>query len=77
MPLYLDIHSDAEGTTIEDLRKAHEADLAVQSKYGVDYQKYWFNQKCGKIFCLVEAPNAEAAMQVHRGMRSGGSLLIR
>lgn len=64
MPLYLDIHT-VPGATAEDLRKAHEADLAVQGKYGVDYRKYWHNEKCGKVFCLVEAPDAEAAKRVH------------
>jgi class 3 adenylate cyclase len=64
MPLYLDIHQ-VPGATAEDLRKAHEADLAVQGKYGVDYRKYWHNEKCGKVFCLVEAPSAEAARKVH------------
>ena len=65
MPLYLDVHT-VPGATAEDLRKAHEADIAVQGKYGVDYRKYWLNEKCGKVFCLVEAPSAEAAERVHR-----------
>ena len=65
MPLYLDVHS-VPGATAEDLRKAHEADVSIQQKYGVDYRKYWLNEKCGKVFCLVEAPNAEAAERVHR-----------
>lgn len=65
MPLYLDIHNIA-GATADDLRHAHMADLEVQKKHGVDYQKYWFNEKCGKAFCLVHAPNAEAAHAVHR-----------
>jgi class 3 adenylate cyclase len=65
MPLYLDVHT-VPGATADDLRKAHEADLAIQQKYGVDYRKYWLNEKCGKIFCLVDAPNAEAAERVHR-----------
>ena len=65
MPLYLDVH-EVPGATPDDLRKAHEADLAVQGRYGVDYRKYWLNEKCGKVFCLVEAPNVEAAERVHR-----------
>ena len=65
MPLYLDVHT-VPGATAADLKKAHEADMAVQGKYGVDYRKYWLNEKCGKVFCLVEAPNAEAARQVHQ-----------
>ncbi|MEO6113387.1 MAG: nickel-binding protein [Sphingomicrobium sp.] len=65
MPLYLDIHQ-VPGARAEDLRKAHMADVEVQKRHGVDYRKYWFNEKCGKAFCLVEAPNAEAAEAVHR-----------
>jgi len=65
MPLYMDIHK-LHGETPEDIAKAHEADIAAQRKYGVEYRKYWVNHDCGKLFCLVDAPNAEAATQVHR-----------
>jgi class 3 adenylate cyclase len=65
MPFYMDIH-EVEGATAEDVAKAHYADVAAQHKHGVNYHKYWFNKDCGKIFCLCEAPNAEAAVQVHR-----------
>ncbi len=44
---------------------AHEKDLEVQKKYGVNYRKYWVNEEAGKVFCLVDAPNAEAARCVH------------
>ena len=40
--------------------------METQRKYGVEYQKYWVNEKTGKVFCLVHAPNAEAAECVHR-----------
>jgi uncharacterized protein DUF4242 len=46
--------------------KAHEADLQTQSDYDVQYLRYWVNQNQGKIFCLVDAPDAEAAATVHR-----------
>lgn len=65
MPLYIDIHQ-VDGATPDDVAKAHVADLKVQGSRGVNYLKYWHNQSCGKIFCLVEAPNAEAAIAVHR-----------
>jgi len=65
MPLYMDIHS-CEGAHAEDVAKAHEADVEVQGRYGVEYKKYWFNESCGKLFCLVEAPSAEAAKLVHQ-----------
>ena len=64
MPLYLDIHN-VPGAGADDLRRAHEADMAVQSRHGVDYKKYWHNEKCGKVFCLVDAPSREAAIRVH------------
>jgi class 3 adenylate cyclase len=65
MPLYMDIH-EIHGATPEDVAKAHAADMEVQQKYGVNYLKYWVNESEGKIFCLVDAPNAEAASCVHR-----------
>ena len=61
----MDIH-ELHGVTAEEVAKAHAGDVKVQEKYGVNYLKYWVNESCGKIFCLVEAPNAEAANHVHR-----------
>ena len=66
MPLYMDIHNLPEGTTLEDVAKAHANDVETQKKYGVEYTKYWVNEKAGKVFCLCHAPNAEAAECVHR-----------
>src|SRR5438874_27879 len=54
------------GITADEVAKAHAHDAAVEGKYGVHYHKYWVNERAGKIFCLCEAPNAEAAMHVHR-----------
>jgi class 3 adenylate cyclase len=65
MPMYMDIH-EIRGATAEDVAKAHAADVETQSKYGVEYHKYWFNESCGKIFCLCSAPRPEAAATVHR-----------
>jgi class 3 adenylate cyclase len=62
----MDIHNLPEGTTLEDVAKAHAKDMEIQRKYGVEYTKYWLNEKAGKVFCLCHAPNAEAAEQVHR-----------
>lgn len=65
MPLYMDIHT-VEGATAAALEEAHHADLAVQDKHCVHCLKYWFNEDAGKIFCLFDAPNPEAAAAVHR-----------
>src|SRR5256886_7720735 len=66
MPTYMDIHEIQGGITAEEVAKAHAHDVAVEGKYGVHYHRYWVNESAGKIFCLCEAPTAEAAMQVHR-----------
>jgi uncharacterized protein DUF4242 len=65
VPLYMDVHT-VEGATEDDVAKAHAADLKTQDSHGVQYLKYWVDEKAGKIFCLVEAPSAEAAETVHR-----------
>ena len=65
MPLYIDIH-EVHGATPEDIAKAHEADVETQRKYGVEYVKYWFNESRGKVFCLCQAADPEAANRVHR-----------
>jgi class 3 adenylate cyclase len=62
----MDIHELPEGTTPEDIAKAHAKDMETQRKYGVEYTKYWMNEAGRKVFCLCHAPNAEAAECVHR-----------
>ncbi|MEA2827610.1 MAG: hypothetical protein QOG43_2049 [Actinomycetota bacterium] len=66
MPLFMDVHNMAGGVSATDVAQAHEADIATQSQHGVEYKKYWVDEKAGKIFCLVEAPDADAANTVHR-----------
>jgi hypothetical protein len=64
MPLFMDVHN-VPGVKSEDVAKAHQEDLRVQAEYGVDYRQYWVDEANGKIFCLVDAPDAEAANKVH------------
>jgi Protein of unknown function (DUF4242) len=66
MPLYMDVHSLDGGVTLDDVAKAHQADLATQGGHDVQYLRYWVDEGAGKIFCLVDAPDAEAANTVHR-----------
>jgi class 3 adenylate cyclase len=64
MPIYIDIH-ELNGMSAAAVAKAHNADLQKQGKYGVNYLKYWVNECSCKAFCLIDAPSAEAARQVH------------
>lgn len=66
MPLYMDVHNVDAGVSADDVAKAHAADLAIQDQYGVHYRQYWVDEAGGRIFCLVDAPDPEAANRVHR-----------
>lgn len=66
MPLFLDIHKHIPGLTKEGAEGAHQKDLATQHKHDAQYLKYWFNDETGAVFCLVQAPNKEAAIRVHQ-----------
>jgi hypothetical protein len=66
MPLFMDVHTLEGGVSASDVADAHMKDLQTQAAYGVEYKHYWVNEQEGKIFCLVEAPDAESAHTVHR-----------
>ena len=57
---------DAADVAPEDVYAAHLLDLAVQEKYGVHYLTYWMDPERGNIFCLVDAPDTDAANAVHK-----------
>jgi hypothetical protein len=62
----MDVHDHIEGLTAEAVANAHQADLSVQGKYNVKYLRYWYDERSGKVFCLIEAPSKEAAVAVHK-----------
>lgn len=66
MPLFLDVHSLDDPVTLNDVTQAHGADLRIQGPLGVNYVRYWVDEAAGKIFCLVDAPSADVAADVHR-----------
>jgi class 3 adenylate cyclase len=65
MPLYMDRH-DLPEATAADVAQAHIRDLEIQDRYGVRYLTYWFDATTGNVFCLADAPSADAAEAVHR-----------
>jgi hypothetical protein len=66
MTLYMDVHRIEGGVALKDVAQAHMADLKTQDQYGVRYLRYWVDEANGKVFCLVDSPDADAANQVHR-----------
>jgi hypothetical protein len=65
MALFMDVHN-LGSVSIDDVAKAHAADLQTQDAHDVHYLRYWVDEANGKVFCLVDAPDAESANTVHR-----------
>lgn len=66
MPIFMDVHENLGDVTEDDIKNAHQQDLALQDDYGVQFLTYWFNSADGQAFCLVDAPSKEAAVAVHK-----------
>ena len=65
MPLFIDKHKHIAGLTRDAVAGAHQRDLEVQGRHDVKYLKYWFNDRSGEVFCLIDAPDKESAARVH------------
>ncbi len=65
MPMFMDVHVNMVGVTPEALQQAHQADLDIQGEEGVDFQQAWADPNTGHVFCLSEAPSAEAVKRIH------------
>jgi hypothetical protein len=64
---FLDVHHCGPGKlTLGGVADAHVHDLAVEGEFGVHYERYWVDEASGTIYCLVHAPSADAATDVHR-----------
>lgn len=65
--LYVDVHELGPGNvTAAAVADAHLQDLAVQSQFDTRFLKYWVDEKQGRVFCLSEAPDADAVTATHR-----------
>jgi hypothetical protein len=65
MPEFMDVHTTMQGVTPEALKEAHDADLAIQHEEGVNFKHAWADPESGMVFCLSEAPNADAVRRIH------------
>jgi len=64
MPQFMDVHKSMKGVTPEQLAAAHQADLDLQGEEGVNFKQAWADPKTGHVFCLSEAPDAEAVQHL-------------
>lgn len=65
MPEFMDVHTSMTGVTSEQLTEAHNADLAIQGDENVNFKHAWADPESGMVFCLSEAPSAEAVQKIH------------
>lgn len=65
MAKFMDVHEGFVGVTAEQLKQAHEADLAIEKEENVHFERAWLDPKSGKVFCLSSGPNKEAVMRIH------------
>lgn len=62
---FMDVHTGMQGITPEGLLEAHNADLAIQGEEGVDFQHAWADPETGMVWCVSEAPSADAVRRIH------------
>ncbi len=65
MAHFMDVHSGFHGVTAEQLKAAHDADLAIEGDEGVHFERAWLDPEAGKVFCLSSGPSREAIMRIH------------
>ncbi|MFF8906435.1 SCO4226 family nickel-binding protein [Streptomyces olivaceoviridis] len=65
MAKFIDVHRGMEGITADQLAEAHRADLAIEADESVHFQHAWADPESGVVYCLSEAPSAEAVQRVH------------
>ncbi len=66
---FMDVHHGLEGISTRELADRHTADLTLQVMERVTFKHAWADPVAGVMFCLTEAPSAEAVLRVHQ--RSG------
>ena len=65
MAKFMDVHSGFIGVTLQQLKEAHERDLAAEADEGVHFEHAWLDPLRGKVFCLASGPSREAVIRVH------------
>lgn len=66
MATFMDVHHGFKDITAEQLQEAHDADVAIQAEEGVTFEHAWADPESGLVYCLSEAPSAEAVQRVHQ-----------
>jgi len=62
---FMDVHSGFVGVTAQQLKEAHERDLAIEGDEGVHFERAWLDPVAGKVFCLATGPSRDAVLRIH------------
>lgn len=60
----MDLHI-VPGITAKDAAEAHRKDIDVENFFGCKTMTYWVDEDRGNAFCLIQAPNKEAVIEMH------------
>jgi hypothetical protein len=64
--LFIDVHHLGAGKVkASDVAGAHAKDLATQGKYGVEFKRYWVDEKAGDVYCLSSSADTQAIRKTH------------
>ena len=66
MPIYMDFHDLPDGVTAAHVAEMHQSDLKIEHKYNCRGLTYWCDERRQTAFCLMEAPNKQAVIDLHQ-----------
>ena len=62
----MDFHDLPDGVTAAHVAEMHQADLKIEHKYNCRGLTYWCDEQRQTAFCLIEAPNEQAIIDLHQ-----------
>ncbi len=67
----MDRHDMSGSVTAENVAELHQKDLKIQDEYNCRGVTYWFDDKRKLAFCLIEAPDENAIVEMHNAAHGG------
>lgn len=64
MPIYMDVHI-VPGVTARAVAQAHSMDVLIQHEHACKCMTYWIDETRETVFCLIEAPDIGAVVEMH------------
>jgi len=66
MAIFMDFHDLPDGVTAAHVAEMHQADLNIEHKYNCRGLTYWCDEERKTAFCLIDAPNEQAVIELHK-----------